>query len=91
MIALSLNGNRIKLKKKTDELEKKWASERRENARRHKYDITGVSKRLGARVIRVIAAQLHYLINPGGRNSRQSPRHGDRDCPARGAIAIIIV
>lgn len=32
----------------------------------------GVGKRLGARVIRVIAGQLHYLINLGGRTS-QSP------------------
>lgn len=79
--------------KKTNEREKERASERRgtKNARGRECDITGVSKRLGARVIRVIAVQLHYLINPGGRNSRQSPRRGGRDCPARGAIAIIIV
>lgn len=42
--------------------------------------------------IRVITAQLHYLINLGGR-SKELPvtvARGGRDCPTRGAIAIIV-
>lgn len=71
----------------------KRANETREteNARGCVNDIAGMSKRLGARVIWVITAQLHYLINPGGRSSRQLPRRGGRDCLTRGAITIIIV
>jgi hypothetical protein len=48
------------------------ASERDANENVRVCDIAGTSERLGARVIRVITTQLHYLINPGGRGSRQS-------------------
>jgi len=84
--------NRIEMAKKDRSLGKRVnETEETENARGCVNDIAGMSKRLGARVIWVITAQLHYLINPGGRSSRQLPRCGGRDCLTRGAITIIIV
>lgn len=78
MITLSLDANRTELEKDTEK-EQNDRNRVRALARSPARHVALVRARVSTRlvVIRVITVQLHYLINPGGRD-RVASRHAAR-------------